>query len=90
MEKTYQKMSKVPERRCLGCMKSFPKKDLIRFVKSDEGICMDIDQKKNGRGCYLCRSESCLSKAVKKRAFERAFSLETDPGFFDWIREEIK
>ena len=89
MEKIYQKMSKVPERRCLGCMKSFPKKDLIRFVKSDEGICMDLDQKKDGRGFYLCRNESCLNKAIKKRAFERAFSMDLDMGFFDFIREEM-
>lgn len=63
-------------RRCLGCMESFPKKELIRVVKNKEGeISLDLTGKLNGRGAYVCRSKECLRLAFKKRAIERALEI---------------
>ena len=57
---------KVPLRKCLGCMSSFPKKDLVRVVKTPEGeVVLDLSGKKSGRGAYICKSASCLAKARK-------------------------
>ena len=61
-------MKKIPMRRCLGCMESKPKKELLRVVKTTEGeIVLDMTGKKNGRGAYICKSVSCLEKAIKLR-----------------------
>ena len=57
----------VPMRRCVGCMTSFPKKDLVRFAISQENTMIDENGKKDGRGVYLCRSMECFEKAVKKK-----------------------
>ena len=63
-----EKIKKVPLRRCLGCMQSFPKKDLIRVVRTPENeVLIDITGKKSGRGAYLCRDKACLKKAIKAR-----------------------
>lgn len=59
-------------RRCVGCGEMKDKKDLIRVVRDTEGnIAIDVTQKKNGRGAYVCRSLSCLETAVKRRGLER-------------------
>ena len=57
----------VPMRRCVGCMTSFPKKELVRFAVSLEGPAIDTNGKQDGRGIYLCRSTDCFDKAVKKK-----------------------
>ena len=66
------KEKKIPERRCVGCGISFPKKDLIRVVRlPDGGAELDPTGKKAGRGAYICRSAECLKKARKAKRLER-------------------
>ena len=65
------KKGKIPERRCVGCGNSFPKKDLIRVVKDSDGnVSLDFTGKKSGRGAYVCRNTGCFRKAVKAKRFE--------------------
>ena len=62
---------KIPMRKCLGCMQSFPKNELIRVVRTPEGeICIDLKGKMSGRGAYICRSEACLKKAIKAKRLQ--------------------
>ena len=66
------KEKKIPERRCVGCGISFPKKDLIRVVRlPDGGAELDPTGKKAGRAAYPCRSAECPKKAID-------FVLEAD------------
>ena len=68
---------KVPMRQCLGCREMFPKRELIRVVRSPEGeLSLDFKGKAPGRGAYLCGKPECLKKARKSRAIERALSVE--------------
>lgn len=67
---------KTPLRMCVGCREMFPKKELLRIVRSPEGeVSMDLTGRKSGRGAYVCRSAECLGKAIRHRQLERA--LET-------------
>lgn len=67
-----QKQKKIPERKCTGCGKSFPKKELIRVVRSPEGlVSLDFTGKKSGRGAYICKNVQCLKKAQKAKRLER-------------------
>ena len=70
------KPKKIPMRMCVGCREMKPKKELIRVVRSPEGVVsMDPVGKKPGRGAYVCRSEACLKRAIKQKQLER--QLET-------------
>ena len=70
------KTRKIPERRCLGCGERFPKKDLLRVVRTSEGnVELDFTGKKSGRGAYTCKKLSCFKKARKAKRFEN--NLET-------------
>ena len=82
---------KIPERKCLGCMESFPKNTLVRVVRSPEGeISLDLTGKKSGRGAYICKSADCLKKAVKAKRFERTFECEIPEEIFEGIRLELE
>ena len=85
------KQKKVPLRMCTGCGEMFDKRQLVRVVKSPEGeISLDLTGKKSGRGAYVCRNPECLKKAIKKKAFERAFQVSIDDGVYVNMEEEMK
>ena len=67
-------------RRCIGCMTSYPKDEVVRLVEADGSLVIDLTGKMNGRGAYLCRSLDCLELAMKKRRFSYALgiSMSTD------------
>ncbi|MBQ2253470.1 MAG: YlxR family protein [Clostridia bacterium] len=67
---------KIPQRRCCSCMEHFDKSDLVRVLKTPEGeVVLDKSLRQNGRGAYLCKNPSCLSKVRKSRRLEA--SLKT-------------
>ncbi len=64
---------KIPMRQCLGCREQKAKRDLIRVVRSPEGvISLDFRGKASGRGAYVCPQPDCLKKAIRAHAIERA------------------
>ena len=68
---------KVPLRKCLGCMSSFPKKDLVRVLRTPEGeVIIDLTGKKSGRGAYICKNASCLKKAIKSKRIQSNLEVE--------------
>lgn len=81
---------KIPIRMCVGCKENLPKKELVRVVKSPTGeISIDLTGKKSGRGAYICRKESCLTKAQKSKALQRALETTIDDSVFLELKEEL-
>ena len=71
------KTKKIPMRRCVGCMESKPKKELIRIVgEGEHDLKIDATGKANGRGVYLCPKGDCFAMARKKRAISRSLEME--------------
>ena len=63
----------IPQRTCIGCRETKPKRQLIRIVNTPDGKAeVDPSGKKSGRGAYLCRSSICWEKGLKKGRLERA------------------
>ncbi|MEE1038701.1 MAG: YlxR family protein [Eubacterium sp.] len=81
---------KVPMRRCVGCNTSKPKAELIRMSKYQDVVYIDVEGKANGRGVYLCKDEGCLKKAVKRKAFFRAFGEDLTDEQKETLLGEIK
>lgn len=85
------KEKKIPTRMCTGCGEMKPKSELVRVVRSPEGeISLDLTGRKNGRGSYICKNAACFDKALRKKAFERAFGVKLSDELANSIREEIK
>jgi predicted RNA-binding protein YlxR (DUF448 family) len=85
-----KKVKKIPLRKCLGCMESFPKKELIRVVRTPEGdVCIDLTGKKSGRGAYICKSEACLKKAVKSKRIQNNLEVSLSDKLIDALTKEL-
>ena len=71
------KVRHVPERSCVACAQKLPKRDLIRIVRTTQGVVIvDRGGKSVGRGAYLCRTYSCWQRGVEKGGLERSLKLE--------------
>ena len=79
------KQKKVPLRMCVSCRTMFPKRDLIRVVRTEDEILLDATGKAAGRGAYICGQPACLEKARKSRALERALGGKGEEGLYDKI-----
>lgn len=86
-----QKVRKQPMRKCLGCMQSFPKKELIRVVRTPEGeIHLDFKGKMSGRGAYICKNLACLRKARKAGRIERSFECSIPGEVYEALEKELE
>lgn len=85
------KVKKTPQRRCVGCGNSFPKRDLIRVVRDKEGtVCLDFTGKKAGRGAYLCKDPACFRKAQKAKRFESNLGCSVPEGILEALAAELR
>ena len=81
---------KKPARRCMGCNESKEKNELLRIVKSKEGIIeVDLTGKKNGRGAYICKNEQCLDKVIKSKRLQKVFEQEIGQDIYENLRGVI-
>ena len=81
---------KKPERTCMACNEQKEKQDLLRIVRSKEGIIeVDLTGKKSGRGAYICKNEECLEKIIKSKRLERVFEKEISQELYESIRGVI-
>jgi uncharacterized protein len=73
-------IKRVPERTCIACRQVKAKRDLIRIVKTkDEGIVIDADGKKPGRGAYLCKTKECWENGLKGNRLEYVMRAALTP-----------
>ncbi|MBO5374894.1 MAG: YlxR family protein [Clostridia bacterium] len=85
-----EKIKKIPQRKCLGCMETFPKKELIRVVRTPEGeVCIDTVGKKAGRGAYICKKEACLKKAVRAKRLQTNLEVTISEELLSELAKEI-
>jgi len=63
----------IPQRTCIGCRETKPKRELIRIVRTQSGaVEIDPTGKRSGRGTYLCNAKSCWQAGLKKERLDRA------------------
>lgn len=78
-------------RKCVASQEMFPKKSLIRVVRTPENeVVIDPTGKKSGRGAYLCAQLSYIDLAEKKKALDRALKTNVDPTVYEELRAYIK
>ncbi len=55
----------IPQRTCVGCREVISKRDLIRIVRSADGVMIDPTGKEAGRGAYIHDQSSCWATALQ-------------------------
>ena len=70
----------VPERTCVACRQRRAKSELIRIVRTPQGI-IEIDEKgkKAGRGAYLCKRQDCWQRMLKSKGLEHVLRTQIIP-----------
>ncbi|WP_142505074.1 RNase P modulator RnpM [Melghirimyces algeriensis] len=84
------KKRKVPLRKCIASQEMFPKKELIRVVRTPENeILIDPTGKKSGRGAYICSKPEYVELAKKKKALDRALKTKVNEEFYKRLEKYI-
>ena len=81
-----------PIRTCVGCRRTAHSSELVRFVADGEGRLM-IGATAHGRGAWLCTDgeaprQSCLTLAIKRRAFAKALRRSVDESDFEAVQQQ--
>ena len=85
------KVRKIPERTCVVTREKFPKKELLRIVRTPEGtVEVDLIGKKNGRGAYIKKDLEVLEKAKKNKVLEHHLEVTIDESVYEEIANVIK
>ena len=80
---------KIPMRQCVGCGEMKAKKELLRVLKTEDGVLLDATGKKNGRGAYICANTECLKKARKSKGLERSLKVAILDEVYDTLEKEM-
>ena len=80
-------MKKIPMRSCVITGEKLPKKELIRVVRTPEGmVVVDESGKTNGRGAYLKRSIETFEKAKKTKILNKKLEVEVPDSIYDELK----
>ena len=78
------KQKKIPMRTCVVTNEKYPKKELIRVVRTPEGnIIVDETGKANGRGAYLKKDKEVIEKARKNKILEKHLEIKIEDNIYD-------
>ena len=83
-------MKKIPMRMCVVTHEKLPKKDLLRIVKTDEGVVADLTGKVNGHGCYIKKDIETLNQAKKTKVLDKVLETTLTDEVYNNIEELIK
>jgi len=81
----------IPQRTCVVCRRTFPKRELNRIIRSPEGdIFYDPSGKAPGRGAYLCHDLACWEKAISGPILARALKIQLTPAHRAALQAELE
>ncbi len=84
------KQRKIPMRMCVVTREKWPKGELIRVVKTEEGVIVDKTGKQNGRGAYLKKDLEVFEKAQKTKILNKVLETEVNDKVFEDLKQILK
>jgi len=64
-KKPVQRVKHVPQRTCVGCREVLPKRQMVRIVRTADGVQVDPTGKLAGRGAYLHDKRECWARGMR-------------------------
>jgi predicted RNA-binding protein YlxR (DUF448 family) len=64
-KKPVQRVKHIPQRTCVGCRTVMAKRQLVRIVRTTNGVLVDPTGKLAGRGAYLHDRRSCWETGLE-------------------------
>jgi len=82
---------KVPMRKCVATGEMRPKKELVRIVRSKEGlVSVDLTGKKSGRGAYLSKDKEAVLLAKKKNILANQLDVAIEDSVYEELLDLIE
>ncbi len=82
-------MKKIPLRSCVVTKEKLPKKELIRVVKTTDGVVIDETGKLNGRGAYIKKDLEAINKAKLGKHLNRALEIDVPETIYEELLKLI-
>ena len=76
-------MKKIPMRMCIVTREKLPKKELIRVVRTNDGVIVDPSGKVNGRGAYLKLDKDVIDKAKNSKVLDKHLEVKVDDNVYE-------
>lgn len=83
------KPKKIPMRMCVVTREKYPKKELIRVVRTENGVIVDPTGKQNGHGAYLKKDLAVFEKAQKTKVLNKVLETEVPDSVFEQLKETL-
>ncbi|MCZ0716771.1 RNase P modulator RnpM [Aerococcus kribbianus] len=84
------KQRKIPMRKCVVSNEMFPKKELVRIVRTpDQEVVIDPTGKQNGRGAYVSLGPEIVQKAWDKHLLDRHLNVKVSDDFYAELKEYV-
>lgn len=82
---------KIPLRKCVATGEMFPKKEMIRVVRSKEGeVSVDLTGKKSGRGAYVSKTKQAVEIAKKRKVLDSQLEAKIPESIFEELLTVIE
>lgn len=78
------------ERTCIACRTKHNQDEMLRIAKNADIVMIDVLNKLNGRGAYICKNSDCIQTTIKKKLLNRAFKTNLDSKIYDELGEYEK
>ena len=83
-------MRKIPMRTCVVTKEKLPKKELIRVVRTADGVIVDTTGKVNGRGAYLKLDKDVIDKARKTGVLDKHLEVKVEDSVYDELNKLLE
>lgn len=80
-------MRKIPMRTCVVTREKLPKKELVRVVRTADGVIVDLTGKVNGRGAYLKLDKDVFLKAKNNKILDKHLEVSVPDSVFDELNK---
>ena len=82
---------KIPLRTCVISREKFPKRELLRIVRTPLGeVLIDVTGKMNGHGAYIKKDKEVILKARKSKTLERYLEVAIDDSLYDEMLKYVE
>ena len=83
-------MKKIPMRTCVVTKEKLPKRELIRVVRTENGVIVDPTGKVNGRGAYLKLDKEVILKAKNSKVLDRHLEVVVPENVYDELNSFLE
>lgn len=83
-------IKKIPMRTCVVTREKLPKRELLRIVKFNDVISVDVSGKQNGKGCYVKKDREVVEKARKNKILDKVFECKVEDSIYEEILKNIE